>query len=276
MDYTNFKKKWGQNFIRHTETIVQILEAIEPSQSDSLLEIGPGGGAFSDFFLQEVKHLTMIEVDQELVQILDERYQQYQKNYNIINKSILDLDPVEIVKDNGINKIFGALPYNISKKIIEMYCTENVYSAFKGLPYERVIFILQKEVAHQIANTKEKSKFLYHYYGLFNEIYLLADLEKSLFIPQPKVDSSVIMFVPKPYDKIGIEETEIQDYKKFVTNAHRNPRKKMLKTLKSIYRDVNWLGIFIELGLTENARVEELSLEEIINLFKAYKNTRAK
>ncbi|MFW5702418.1 MAG: rRNA adenine N-6-methyltransferase family protein, partial [Candidatus Dojkabacteria bacterium] len=43
------KKKLGQNFLKSTEHIVSLLEAIELSERDRVLEIGPGLGAITDF-----------------------------------------------------------------------------------------------------------------------------------------------------------------------------------------------------------------------------------
>ena len=39
------RKKWGQNFLVDMNIINNIINLIEPSKNDNILEIGPGKGA---------------------------------------------------------------------------------------------------------------------------------------------------------------------------------------------------------------------------------------
>ncbi|MDE6141869.1 MAG: 16S rRNA (adenine(1518)-N(6)/adenine(1519)-N(6))-dimethyltransferase, partial [Bacilli bacterium] len=40
----NFKKKYGQNFLTNRGIIDSIVNSIDPSENDLIIEIGPGGG----------------------------------------------------------------------------------------------------------------------------------------------------------------------------------------------------------------------------------------
>jgi 16S rRNA (adenine1518-N6/adenine1519-N6)-dimethyltransferase len=263
------KKKWGQNFIKNTQVILEAVELLKLEPQDRLIEIGPGKGVFTEYIAANVEHLSLIEIDEELIWILEERFG-FLDNVRIVNQDILKLDTGSYKKKYGINKVFGALPYNISKMIIDDFCGQY------QLQFELCVFILQKEVAHKYAGIGNKLSFLNCYYGVLNDIYLIKDIEKSFFKPEPKVDSSLILFKPKQRNKIALSEEELKSFAKFSKNCFRNPRKKLKNNLKSIFKNTDWDFIFTALELGENTRVEELSRENIINIYNKYKSFDAK
>ena len=55
MEEHNFKKQFGQNFLRNIEWIMNFVEAAELDKDDLVVEIGPGDGAITNFVLQQVK-----------------------------------------------------------------------------------------------------------------------------------------------------------------------------------------------------------------------------
>mgnify|MGYP001335169094 CR=1 FL=1 len=67
MEEHNFKKQFGQNFLRNIEWIMNFVEAAELDKDDLVVEIGPGDGAITNFVLQQVKELIAIEIDFDLV-----------------------------------------------------------------------------------------------------------------------------------------------------------------------------------------------------------------
>lgn len=264
MKQHNFKKQLGQNFLTKTEPILDFIEALDPQAADRILEIGPGNGALSEYIAANVAYLHLLEIDTELIPLLQEKFG-FLDNVTIANQDVLKLNVSEFIKDQQINKIAGALPYNISKLIIAQFC------ANPDLALERCVFILQKEVAHDYAGTGKKGTFLNHLYSLYNDIYLIADIDRQSFYPTPQVDSSIIIFKPLPVEKIKLPDTDRASYTKFLKNTFLNPRKKLIKNLSNIYRSHNWQNIFNSLGLGENTRVEELSTTQVLNLYQHFK-----
>ena len=61
------RKRFGQHFLRDRGTIAAIVAAIDPQPSDRIIEIGPGLGALTQPLLERVQHLTVIEIDRDLV-----------------------------------------------------------------------------------------------------------------------------------------------------------------------------------------------------------------
>ncbi|HIC74605.1 MAG TPA: hypothetical protein EYO92_05870, partial [Candidatus Marinimicrobia bacterium] len=57
------KKRWGQHFLTDTNLLNKLVELINPTREDSILEIGPGGGALTELLAPIVKELVGIEID---------------------------------------------------------------------------------------------------------------------------------------------------------------------------------------------------------------------
>lgn len=258
-----FLKKFGQNFLRDSESIIDVIATLDPKKKDRVLEIGPGAGALTEYITENVEYIKAIEIDTRLIEYLKERFAHI-ANMKVINTDIMQLDIEKEVEAERINKIIGALPYNISKQIISRFCGDY------HLVYDRCVFILQKEVAHAYAATGKKGTFLNHFYSILNRIEVVKDLEKSKFVPVPQVDSSIILFEPIPRAKVILSEQELQKYATFLKNCFLNPRKQLLKNLKNIYRNKNWMEIFNLLGISSTTRAEELSREEILKLFRKF------
>ena len=53
-----FRKKWGQNFLRDPNNIAKIVDLLEPKQTDTILEVGPGDGALTDELTNKAGHIT--------------------------------------------------------------------------------------------------------------------------------------------------------------------------------------------------------------------------
>ena len=83
--------------------------------SDEIIEIGPGDGALSYIISKDVRKLTLIEKDMDLISELKNGFKNM--NYVVIkNEDILKIDLSKIVKSKI--RIIGNLPYNISTEIL--------------------------------------------------------------------------------------------------------------------------------------------------------------
>ena len=60
------KKSLGQNFLVDQNLQRKIVEALDPSPADAVLEIGPGHGALTRHFVGRVARLILVELDDRL------------------------------------------------------------------------------------------------------------------------------------------------------------------------------------------------------------------
>jgi len=60
------RKRFGQNFLQDKHVIHSIVEALQVTADDKVIEIGPGRGALTEVLLQQLSRLTVIEIDRDL------------------------------------------------------------------------------------------------------------------------------------------------------------------------------------------------------------------
>ncbi len=211
------KKSLGQNFLHDKNIINKIIIASKIGSNDEVLEIGPGTGNLTKFIIsQKPKKIYVIEKDENLVRDLEK---QYSKKINIIKKDILKIS-YEFYSGKKF-LILGNLPYNISTKILSNFCINN------KLNISRMILMFQKEVAERIlanVNSKDYSRITILSKWKF-DIKKITDVSPNSFFPKPKVNSSVLEFIPKK--KIH----KIKDPKNLekITKVFFNQRRKMIK-----------------------------------------------
>ena len=77
------KKSLGQNFLKETAVIDEIVSASKASEETDVIEIGPGMGAVTEPLLKVAKSLTAIEIDDRLYDLL-EKYNHFVFFYILI------------------------------------------------------------------------------------------------------------------------------------------------------------------------------------------------
>ena len=81
------KKKFGQNFLVDRYFISQIIKEINPKEGDHILEIGPGKGAITDPILKKINHISVVEIDPDMIKILKNKISPI--NISILAEDIL-------------------------------------------------------------------------------------------------------------------------------------------------------------------------------------------
>ena len=185
------KKSLGQNFLIDKNIINKIVNIID-IENKSVLEVGPGTGNLTLSLLnKKPKKLFVVEKDNKLSLNLKEKFKD---KIIIINDDILKLKENCICDQKLI--VFGNLPYNISTEIL---CKWILNLNNQNTWFSNLILMFQKEVAERII-----SKFNSSNYGRLSiltnwrlDIKKIADIKPNCFYPKPKVDSSLLFFIPK-------------------------------------------------------------------------------
>ena len=83
------KRKFGQNFLID-KNILNKISLLIHLENLNILEIGPGDGNLTDnIVLRKPSHLTLVEIDKDLIKRLKNKYKNL-NNIDIINENILD------------------------------------------------------------------------------------------------------------------------------------------------------------------------------------------
>ena len=108
------RKRFGQNFLIDEGVIDRIVSAVGLSDSDRVLEIGPGTGAITSRLHEVAKeNYTAIEIDRDLVRLLNDRY----PNLTILNEDVLQVNFDSLIVENEV-RVIGNLPYNITSPLL--------------------------------------------------------------------------------------------------------------------------------------------------------------
>ena len=217
-----FRKKWGQNFLKDKNLLEKIVRTVSLQSNDSILEIGPGEGSLSEIILPKIKEMAVVEIDPLLVKQLNDRIDL--QRLKVIQGDIL----LQNIKDLPISnpvRVIGNIPYNITSPII--------FWLIKQLDYWTDAYIMmQKEVAQRLtASVGSKS------YGRLTVLagaYLKTDycftIPPDVFIPRPKVHSSIVCFIKKNHPVV--QDTDYSKFNSIVTAAFNQRRKMLSNSLK--------------------------------------------
>lgn len=274
----DFKKKFGQNFLTSEEILEEVISKAKISKDDIILEIGPGIGTLTSKLLETGAEVISVEVDLELIQPLKDRFFMYD-NFTIISADILKVDIyneiLRILKEkkkdlvNRKIKVVANIPYYITTPIIfKLLENRNIVS--------EIYIMVQKEVAERICakiGTKESSSITYmvsYYTEYLWDIYV----DKTKFMPSPKVDSKVIAlrFREKPYPEVKNEEL----YFEIIRSAFLHRRKTFLNSISASNKiDKKIISIVMEeLGIDLRIRAEKITDEMYADIVDKYLEKR--
>ena len=257
------KKSLGQNFLID-KNILEKITNLTNIKDKLVLEIGPGTGNLTSYILKKnPKKICVIEKDYELATNLKKKFQD---QLIIINEDILKVDETTIFKDKVT--VFGNLPYNISTEILSKWII-NLKDFFW---FECLVLMFQKEVADRIIAEFNTTK-----YGRLSiisnwklNIKKICDIKPNSFFPQPKVDSSLLIFNPKK------KFIKIKDPKNLetITRVFFNQRRKMLKKpFNQLFNGDH--RVLEKLKIDLNLRPQNLNLETYYRLACEYEKLRS-
>ena len=257
--FVKSKKSLGQNFLVDKNILKKNVDAGKISKLDSVFEIGPGTGNLTNYIIDsQPKDITVVEKDSNLVKILKNKFN---NKIKIINDDVLELD------ENFYKKkftVFGNLPYNISTQILANWCLNN------DLRFNRLILMFQKEVADRIiakVNTKEYSRITILANWKFN-IKKIFDVSPNCFFPRPKIESTLLEFLPKT-DYIKIRNPK---YLEKITKVFFSQRRKMIKkNFIKLFKDSNYMSKKLNIQLSD--RPQNLSTDKFLMIIKEYENS---
>ena len=247
------KKSLGQNFLIDKNIIKKIIKIGNIKENKTVMEIGSGYGSLTNEIINmKPKKILAIEKDKNLHNFLKNRLKN-EKNVKIVNDDILNIIKKKFLEKNVI--VFGNLPYNLSTKILATLIMIEKWPPW----YDILILMFQKEVAERII-AKSKTKEFGRLSILSNwrlEITEHFDVSKNCFYPKPKVNSTILSFIPKKRNLYNLKNP--QTLEKTTRILFSNRRKMINKNFKKLFRKDKFISQKLKIDLTK--RPEELSEE---------------
>lgn len=248
------KKSLGQHFLADANIARKIAGSLTGhGDYKAVVEVGPGTGMLSQFLLnnKDVKWVGL-DVDRDAIAYLKERFPGFKDN--IIQADFLQAD-LKQFSDEGQLAVIGNFPYNISTQIMF-----RVLQQRNTVP--EAVGMFQKEVARRIASPPGSKE-----YGIlsvltqaFYHVEILFNVEPHVFVPPPRVQSSVIRCRRKKIFQLQCDEKMFFAVVKTAFNQRRKTLRNSLKSMK-----VNWEAL--PAGMA-GQRPEQLDVADFVNITK--------
>ncbi|MBG9542614.1 16S rRNA methyltransferase [Cytobacillus firmus] len=266
----SFKKSLGQNFLIDSNILRRIVDHADLTEESGAIEIGPGIGALTEQLARRSKKVLAFEIDQRLLPILKETLSPY-PHVSILNEDVLKADVKTAIEREfeGFDDIMvvANLPYYVTTPIIMKLLEDK-------LPIRGIVCMLQKEVADRISarpGTKE-----YGSLSIAVQYYTEAEtamiVPKTVFVPQPNVDSAVIKLTKRKEPAVAVKSESF--FFRVTKASFAQRRKTLLNNLTSQLpegkqKKEQILSALEQANIEPGRRGETLSIEEFARLSDA-------
>ena len=257
MEGFNFKKKYGQNFLKDKNKVKKIVDSADIKDNSLVIEVGPGGGILTTELSLKADNVLCYEIDLELKPILENKFSK--NNVKIIFDDFLNRNiENDIEKYNYDNLYFiSNVPYYITTPILLKLINSS-------LNFDKIVIMVQEEVGERFSakpNSKDYSSitvFLNYYFDVKKEF----KVNRLEFNPVPNVDSEVISFTRKK-ELLKLKDKEL--FFKLVKDSFKFKRKNIRNNLKGYNLDI------IDRVLKNNnldltSRAEQLPIEVFVEM----------
>jgi 16S rRNA (adenine1518-N6/adenine1519-N6)-dimethyltransferase len=250
-------KSLGQNFILDRQLLARIAEIPGDLQGERVYEVGPGPGGLTRALLDAGASVIAVERDRRCIPALSELQQQFGGKLKIIEGDALEIDEA-VVAGEGAH-VVANLPYNIGTALLLKWLGGDWPAWWASLT-----LMFQKEVAERLVARPGSEA-----YGRLSvaaqwrsQPRIAMTVNRSAFVPPPKVTSAVVHVVPAAHPE-GVDARTIER----LTGAAFGQRRKMLRS--SLKQMPGALEAAEELGIDSQRRAETVSVEEWVKLARA-------
>lgn len=252
-------KRFGQHFLNDRSVLERIVDALELTGTETVVEIGPGRGSLTDLLVARAGKLVGIEIDRALAAGLAKRYESDER-VQIVQGDVLELDLPSVAGRKFA--LVGNVPYYITTPII--------FQALRPPRAARAVLLVQREVADRVAAEPGSSA----YGALSVNVQAVARAEvlfrvpASAFSPPPKVESAVIRLTP--LENPLVAEDQILSLQTFVQSVFSLRRKQLHRVLRSVSGlSSERVDVLLERGgWPREIRPETFSPREFVRLFE--------
>ncbi len=258
-----FNKRYGQNFI----TDINLLDAIVRDagiDGGVVLEIGAGAGTLTTALARAADRVVSYEIDISLMPVLSRTLAGLDDRVEVVFRDVMKESDAAIDAAVGSDYALVAnLPYYITTPVLMRFIERD--NAPKS-----ITVMVQKEVGDRLCAMPGTAD-----YGAITASVALAGraeitriVPRTLFYPQPKVDSCIVRIVPD--DTYAAADKPL--VRRIIRCAFAMRRKTLVNNLMSglsLSREAA-LKIIDSIGVDTRVRGETLSVEQFVRLAEAY------
>lgn len=250
------RKALGQNFILDQNVTDRIARAAGDLSNAHVFEVGPGPGGLTRSLLRAgARKVIALEYDPRAVEALEDLRVAAGGRLEIVRTDALEADLLAFDAP-GPRVIVANLPYNIATPLLVGWLRQ---VRERAGAWDRFILMFQREVADRLTaapNTGDYGRL-----GVLSQwlcsVERLFDLPASVFVPPPKVTSSVVRFSPRA---LGPDSPSFRAVESVTAAAFGQRRKMLRSTMKAD------LDLLESCGIDPTRRAETLAVSDFIAL----------
>ena len=250
-------KALGQNFILDRQLLDRLAAIPGSLKGQKVYEVGPGPGGLTHALLDAGASVVAVERDRRCIPALNELQEKFHGQLELLEADALKIDEQDKVGDGA--HVVANLPYNVGTALLLKWL---------GGPWppwwRSLTLMFQKEVAERIIAQPNTSA-----YGRLSvaaqwrsEPRIAMSVNRSAFVPPPKVTSAVVHIVPVDAPQ-GVDAKVMER----LTEAAFGQRRKMLRSSLKNFPGASEAAQ--SLGIDLQRRAETLRVEEFIELARA-------
>jgi 16S rRNA (adenine1518-N6/adenine1519-N6)-dimethyltransferase len=250
-------KALGQNFILDRQLLARIAAIPGDLSGQRVYEVGPGPGGLTRALLDAGATVTAVERDRRCIPALDELRHEFGDRLRLLQADAMQVDEPEAAGEGA--HVVANLPYNVGTALLLRWLSGDWPPWWRSLT-----LMFQKEVAERIVAAPGS-----HAYGRLSVAAqwrshprIAMTVNRSAFVPPPKVTSAVVHIVPAKQPE-GIDARIMER----LTEAAFGQRRKMLRS--SLKQVPGALDAAESLGINPQRRAETLRVEEWVKLARA-------
>jgi 16S rRNA (adenine1518-N6/adenine1519-N6)-dimethyltransferase len=260
----NPQRSMGQHFIFDATLTERIAEAAGNLKDAMVYEVGPGPGGLTRSLLETgLRKLVAVENDFRCAATLEELGRSYPGRLRVVLANAIDVDETRYMPQGS--HIVANLPYNIATWLLLKWLRD-------ATRYASMTLMFQKEVAERLV-AKPSTKD----YGRLSvmtqwacETRMLFDIPPEVFIPPPKVMSTLVSLVPRAKPLAPARRDRLEK----VVASGFGQRRKMLRTaLKTL--GVDTAELLKMSDIDPEKRAEELTVEQFCTLARSFHSLSA-
>ncbi len=245
------RRAFGQNFVADPNTVRRIARLAAVGENDHVVEIGAGLGSLTLALAEYGPRITAIEIDHGVAPVLREVVRDLQR-VNVVEGDARQLDWDSIVPRDERAVVVANLPYNVATPLVA-----DLLDAVPQL--HRFVVMVQKEVALRLVAEAGSSDYgaVSVKVAYWATSRILGDVPPTVFVPRPKVTSSIIEITRRETPAIG-PELDPHELFSVVRTAFGQRRKMLRRSLAARTSD----AIFEDAAVSPEARPEDLDIEQ--------------
>jgi len=250
-------KALGQNFILDRQLLARVASVPGLLDGERVYEVGPGPGGLTRALLDAGASVVAVERDRRCLPALAELHETYRDRLQVVEGDALKIDEYRLVGCGA--HVVANLPYNVGTALLLKWLGGDWPPWWRSLT-----LMFQKEVAGRIVARPGSED-----YGRLSVAAqwrswprIAMTVNRSAFVPPPKVTSAVVHIVPAEQPE-GVDPKTLERLTEAAFGQRRKMLRSSLKTLPCAVEAAESLGI----DLTR--RAETLSVEEWVALARA-------